>query len=45
MGDIVQIWADASKAKELLDWETELTLADALRDAWNWQCGLDDKKN
>jgi UDP-glucose 4-epimerase len=40
-GDVVQIWADASKAKRLLDWQTELTLGDALRDAWNWQCQLD----
>jgi len=40
-GDIVKIWADASKAKSLLNWQTELTLADALRDAWNWQKQLD----
>ncbi|MEN9640118.1 MAG: UDP-glucose 4-epimerase GalE [Bacteroidota bacterium] len=42
-GDIVQIWADASKAKSLLNWQTERSLGDALRDAWSWQCHLDKK--
>ena len=36
-GDVEKIFADVSKAKSLLGWETELTLSDALRDAWNWQ--------
>lgn len=40
-GDIVQIWADVSKAKSLLGWQTERSLGDALRDAWHWQCQLD----
>jgi UDP-glucose 4-epimerase len=39
-GDIVQIWADATKAHQLLGWQTQLTLADAMRDAWNWQKAL-----
>lgn len=39
-GDVVQIWADVSKATNVLGWTTELTLDDAVRDAWNWQCTL-----
>ncbi|MFN6380220.1 MAG: UDP-glucose 4-epimerase GalE [Flavobacteriales bacterium] len=40
-GDVEQIWADVSKAERLLGWKTELTIKDALRDAWNWQKALD----
>ena len=36
-GDIASCYADASKAKELLEWETELTFFDACCDAWNWE--------
>lgn len=36
-GDIDEMCADASKARELLGWQTELTIEDACRDAWNWQ--------
>ncbi len=36
-GDVPQIWADVSKADQILGWRTKLTLADALRDAWKWQ--------
>ena len=42
-GDIVKIWADASKAKELLGWQTSRTLEDSMRDAWNWQLALGKK--
>ncbi len=37
VGDIEAIWADTTKSKEVLGWRTELTLRDALRDAWRWQ--------
>jgi len=40
-GDVEQVWADASKAAQILDWKTEKTLADALKDAWRWQQQLD----
>jgi len=40
MGDIDKIWADATKAEKILGWKAELTLEDALRDAWNWQLEL-----
>ncbi len=36
-GDVEQIYANADKAKQVLDWEAKLTTEDALRDAWNWQ--------
>lgn len=39
-GDIVSTYADVSKAQEKLHWETEKSLADALKDAWNWQLNL-----
>lgn len=36
-GDIAASFADASKAKELLHWQTEKSLADMCRDTWRWQ--------
>lgn len=36
-GDIASCYADASKAEKELNWTTELTIADACRDSWNWQ--------
>ncbi len=36
-GDIVAVYADAKKSKELLNWETEISLDQALIDSWNWQ--------
>ncbi|MFM7729148.1 MAG: UDP-glucose 4-epimerase GalE, partial [Flavobacteriales bacterium] len=39
-GDVEQVWADVSKALHQLNWKTERTLADALKDAWRWQRNL-----
>jgi UDP-glucose 4-epimerase len=39
-GDVVAMFADTTKSREVLGWQTELTLADALRDAWRWQQNL-----
>ncbi len=39
-GDVVKIWANASKAKKQLDWQTKRTLDDSMRDAWHWQQAL-----
>jgi UDP-glucose 4-epimerase len=36
-GDIVSTYAAVKKASQVLGWEAELSLADALRDAWKWQ--------
>ena len=36
-GDVVQCYADPSRAKEELGWTAELTLDDMTRDSYNWQ--------
>lgn len=36
-GDVMEIFADVSKAKSLLGWEAKFSVEDAIRDAWNWQ--------
>lgn len=36
-GDIEKVYADPSKSYRLLNWRTELTVAEALRDAWKWE--------
>lgn len=40
-GDVEKIFASADKAKHLLNWTTQLSLHDALKDAWNWQQRLE----
>lgn len=39
-GDIEQVWANASKAKEFLNWEAHTPIQDTLRSAWKWQQNL-----
>jgi UDP-glucose 4-epimerase len=36
-GDIASCYASPAKAERLLGWKAELSLEQALRDAWNWQ--------
>lgn len=36
-GDIASFYADASKAKKLLDWEARYSLEDMCAHSWNWQ--------
>ena len=36
-GDIAENYADCSKAKRELGWETKRTLAQACQDSWRWQ--------
>ncbi len=36
-GDITACYADPTKIKNSLGWEAKLSLAQALKDAWNWQ--------
>ncbi len=36
-GDIAACYADPQKAKSELGWEAQYTLADMVRDSWNWQ--------
>ena len=42
MGDITAIYADATKANTVLKWNAKRSLADALRDVWNWEKNLAD---
>jgi UDP-glucose 4-epimerase len=36
-GDVQSVYADTTKCGTVLGWKAELTLRDALRDAWTWQ--------
>lgn len=36
-GDVVQTYADATRAKEILGWSTKRDLATMLQSAWNWE--------
>lgn len=36
-GDIEQVWADTAVAEQKLNWKAELTLADSLLSAWEWE--------
>lgn len=36
-GDIIQIWADPTKANDVLGWKAEVSIEDTMRSAWNWQ--------
>ena len=38
-GDPDEVYADASKAKELLGWEAERGIAEMCEDTWRWQSG------
>ena len=43
-GDVVQAYADTAKANKILSWKTELTIDDAMRDAWRWEMKLNRKE-
>ena len=36
-GDVPESWADPTKAKVDLGWQAEMSLAEMMRDSWNWQ--------
>ena len=36
-GDLAEIYADVTKAKEKLNWSVTKTVDDMCRDTWNWQ--------
>ena len=36
-GDVIEIYANVDYAKELLAWQANKTITDAVRDAWNWE--------
>ncbi len=39
-GDIIAIWADPTRANEVLGWRAERTLEETLASAWKWQQSL-----
>ena len=43
-GDIETIWADPKKANEVLGWKAEADIKDTMRNAWQWQCKVLEKK-
>lgn len=36
-GDVIQAYADTTKANEVLGWKAQFTLDDAMRSAWKWE--------
>ncbi len=42
-GDVVAVWADTSFAEKELGWKAQLSMEDALRDAWQWELKLAQK--
>ena len=42
-GDVEQVYADCTKANEVLGWKAEVPLKETLKNAWNWQKYLRDK--
>ncbi len=39
-GDIEKVWANPTRANEVLGWKADTPLADTMRSAWNWQLKL-----
>lgn len=37
LGDIEQVWADSSRANNILGWKAETSIEETLLSAWNWQ--------
>ncbi|MDE5790182.1 MAG: UDP-glucose 4-epimerase GalE [Muribaculaceae bacterium] len=36
-GDVTAVWADTSKANEILGWKAERSLSETLQSAWEWE--------
>lgn len=43
-GDIEQVWADATKANNVLGWKAEVSVEDTLKSVWKWQLKLMEKE-
>jgi len=39
-GDIEQVWAETTKANNVLGWKANTSLDDTLRSAWAWEKSL-----
>lgn len=44
-GDVPQIYADVTKATQVLGFKTELGLEESLKSAWDWEVNLKNTKN
>ena len=44
-GDIIQVWADPTKANRQLGWEASIPLAQTMLNAWKWQQRLSAEKD
>ena len=42
-GDIVKVWADPTRANNVLGWKADTPLADTMVSAWKWQLHLREK--
>ncbi len=36
-GDVESCWADTKKINEIMGWKSQKTIADAMKDSWEWQ--------
>jgi UDP-glucose 4-epimerase len=43
-GDVEKIYAQSDKVNNVMKWRAEKTMAEALRDAWNWQLKITSDK-
>ncbi len=43
-GDVEKVWADTTKANQILGWKAEYGLEDMLNTAWKWELSLKNKK-
>lgn len=43
-GDVEKIYAQSDKVNQVMKWHAEKSMADALRDAWNWQLKITPEK-
>jgi UDP-glucose 4-epimerase len=43
-GDVIEIYANATKSQELLNWKAKRSIEEAVRDAWNWELALNEIK-
>jgi UDP-glucose 4-epimerase len=44
-GDIVKIYAGVERSRDVLGWNAKLGIAEAMRDAWNWQVALGKRRS
>jgi UDP-glucose 4-epimerase len=43
-GDVTAVWADTTRANDVLGWRAERNLEDTLRAAWQWECYVRNEK-